>query len=125
MLLKDQLGKRAVIKQAILALALCTIGFPATAEVVDTLDVKAGRMEWWQDAKFGMFIHWGAYSKAGGEWKGTTNHGEWLQFTAKIPLAEYRELAAGFNPVEFDANEWVSIAKKRGYEIHGDYGQAP
>ena len=56
----------------------------------------AERIAWWRDAKFGLFIHWGAYSKAGGEWNGETNHAEWLQFSAKIPLAEYTEFAKQF-----------------------------
>jgi alpha-L-fucosidase len=76
--------------------------------------IADARMAWWQNAKFGMFIHWGAYSKAAGEWNGETNHGEWLQFTAKIPLPEYRAFAKTFNPVAFDADDWVRIARDAG-----------
>lgn len=72
------------------------------------------RLAWWQEAKFGMFIHWGAYSKAGGVWNGETHHHEWLQFTAKIPLAEYTEYAETFDPKDFSPNEWVTIAKNAG-----------
>lgn len=81
---------------------------------VDSPQKREARMEWWKDAKFGMFIHWGAYSQAGGEWEGTTDHGEWLQFTAKIPLAEYQAFARTFNPVRFDADEWVKTARDAG-----------
>lgn len=101
-------------KKSLIALALCTAGLQVAAQDIEMPETTADRMEWWQDAKFGMFIHWGAYSKAGGEWNGETNHGEWLQFTAKIPLAEYRAFAKTFNPVDFDADEWVQIAKDAG-----------
>ena len=71
-------------------------------------------MAWWTDSKFGMFIHWGVYAKAGGAWNGETNHAEWLQFSAKIPLAEYTEYAKTFAPDKFDADEWANIAKDAG-----------
>ena len=75
---------------------------------------RDARMAWWHEAKFGMFIHWGVYSEAGGEWKGTTNYAEWLQFEAKIPIAEYTDLARKFDPQKFDAEAWVKAAKDAG-----------
>ena len=72
------------------------------------------RMDWFKAAKFGMFIHWGVYAQAAGEWKGAKNHAEWLQLTAKIPIAEYTELAKQFNPVKFDAEAWAQLAQDAG-----------
>ena len=89
---------------------------PAYAQEASSTEAKptAERMAWWTDSKFGMFIHWGVYAKAGGAWNGETNHAEWLQFSAKIPLAEYTEYAKTFAPDKFDADEWANIAKDAG-----------
>jgi alpha-L-fucosidase len=74
------------------------------------------RIQWWREAKFGMFIHWGVYSTAGGEWKGEKVNGyaEHLMRKEKISKAEYLELAHRFNPVKFNAEEWVQQAKRAG-----------
>jgi alpha-L-fucosidase len=72
------------------------------------------RMEWWSQARFGMFIHWGLYSIPAGEWKGSTNHAEWIRTTAQIPLTEYEKFVGQFNPVKFNATEWVRMAKNAG-----------
>ncbi|HEU4996960.1 MAG TPA: alpha-L-fucosidase [Gemmatimonadaceae bacterium] len=61
---------------------------------------------WYQDAKFGMFIHWGVYSQLG--------QGEWVMQNRSIPVGSYEWLASAFNPVKFDAREWVALAKAAG-----------
>ncbi len=72
------------------------------------------RMDWWREARFGLFIHWGIYSIPAGEWNGKTDHGEWIRESAKIPLTKYSEFVLQFNPVSFNADEWVRMAKNAG-----------
>jgi alpha-L-fucosidase len=74
------------------------------------------RMAWWRDARFGMFIHWGLYSAGAGEWDGktTAGAGEWLMNDLQIAPSRYAALVPRFNPVKFDARQWVRIAKEAG-----------
>jgi alpha-L-fucosidase len=74
------------------------------------------RLDWWREAKFGLFIHWGLYAIPAGTWKGkqVPGIGEWIMYRAQIPVEEYEKLAEEFNPVKFDAHEWVSLAKRAG-----------
>jgi alpha-L-fucosidase len=72
------------------------------------------RMEWWREARFGMFIHWGLYAIPAGEWGGKTGYGEWIRTSAEIPLAVYDTFPKHFNPVKFDADAWVKMAKDAG-----------
>ena len=74
--------------------------------------------EWFREAKFGMMIHWGLYSLLAGEYKGqrTENEAEWIQSRFRIPIAEYEKLASSFNPIYFNAEEWVKLAKDAGMQ---------
>ena len=72
------------------------------------------RMEWWRDARFGLFIHWGLYSIPAGEWEGKTNYAEWIRNQAQIPVDEYDKFVSQFNPVKFDADKWAHMAKEAG-----------
>ena len=83
---------------------------------VETAAVQepSSRMAWWQDARFGMFIHWGIYSVPAGEWNGKTGYGEWIRNSAEIPLDDYDQFRTRFNPVKFDADAWVKMARDAG-----------
>lgn len=72
--------------------------------------------QWFKQAGYGMMVHWGLYSLLGGEYKGrkVRNYAEWAQSYFRIPNAEYGKLASAFNPVFFDADEWVKFAKECG-----------
>ncbi len=75
------------------------------------------KMEWWREARFGMFIHWGPYSLWGGVYHGHQQRrggAEWIMNRCKIPVAEYQQVAATFNPVRYDADTWVRLAKEAG-----------
>ena len=79
------------------------------------MDINDSR-KWFREAKFGMMIHFGLYSLLAGEWKGRRMPyiGEWAQSYFRIPNAEYDRLTAAFNPILFNAEEWVLTAKRAG-----------
>src|SRR5438105_5887976 len=86
------------------------------ARAAETKEQRDARMQWWRDAHFGMFIHWGLYAIPAGEWNGKKidGIGEWIMQYAAIPVVDYEKLAPQFNPVKFDAKKIVAIAKDAG-----------
>lgn len=74
--------------------------------------------KWFEEAKFGLFIHWGLYALPAGEWKGKNYYGisEWLMYRGKIPVSEYSKLANHFNPSKFNADQWADIATRAGFK---------
>jgi alpha-L-fucosidase len=79
-------------------------------------DNRDARMAWWREARFGMFIHWGVYAVPAGTYKGQKidRIGEWIMNRGKIPVAGYQAFAKEFNPVNYNADEWVRMAKDAG-----------
>ena len=82
----------------------------------ETSQQRDARMAWWREARFGLFIHWGVYSVPAGTHKGEQieNIGEWIMHYGKIPVAEYQQYAKQFNPVDYDPEAWVLMAKDAG-----------
>jgi len=108
--------KNLLVFAGIFLLILGCNSNPEQTEKDETALKQDERMEWWRDARFGMFIHWGLYAEPAGEWKGERIPGisEWIMARAEIPVAEYEKLADNFNPVNYDAETWVKLAKEAG-----------
>jgi alpha-L-fucosidase len=96
-----------------LVLAALVSGQLAGAETAEERDA---RMNWFRDARFGLFIHWGPYAVLAGDRNGqpVSSAGEWIMEYGKIPVSEYEKLVPQFNPVKFKAEEWVGLAKGAG-----------
>jgi alpha-L-fucosidase len=103
---------------AALSVTFCVTAF--SQEIIgkpgESSQQRDTRMKWWREARFGMFIHWGVYSVPAGTYKGRQipSIGEWIMNTGKIPVAEYKQFARQFNPVRYDPDAWVQLAKEAG-----------
>ncbi len=106
------------MRKMMLAVLVCMYLTGMNAAIADEQQAvnSTNRVQWFTEAKFGMFMHWGLYSHAAGVWKDKKYYGigEWLMHRAKIPVAEYEILATSFNPVKFNAKDWVATAKQAG-----------
>lgn len=110
-----EVTRREWLRLVSTAAAMTTSRWPLAAQDAG-LD-RDRRLAWWREARFGMFIHWGLYALPAGTWKGTRSpkaNGEWIMNDLQIPLADYEELAARFNPVQYDPRAWVRIAEEAG-----------
>lgn len=110
-------GPSHILGLTLMVVVACGHSF-ASAQTLptETPAARDARMEWWREARFGMFIHWGLYAVPAGEWQGQPigGIGEWIMSSANIPIPEYEKLAPQFNPVAYDPAVWVRIAKDAG-----------
>lgn len=105
--------KKTILTLTIILLIGQIMGQQPAAQKVLTKDE---RMAWWREARFGMFIHWGVYAIPAGIWNGREigGIGEWIMNRGKIPVRDYMEMAKQFNPVKYDPDAWVQMAKDAG-----------
>jgi alpha-L-fucosidase len=127
-MMNEPMSKNQPWKLLTLALGMSVAANFGTAEeleqpafVEESLEAYNERMQWFVDAQYGMFIHFGLYSQLGGEFKGqgtkkNQKYSEWIQAHLEIPREEYAEIAKDFNPAQFDADLIARTAKAAGME---------
>jgi alpha-L-fucosidase len=100
----------------VMGLAVVLRGIAQTPAPKAIDPVKEKRLEWFREAKYGMFIHWGLYALPAGDWHGRRclGLGEWLMNRCQVPVKEYEQLASQFNPVKYNPDEWVQLAQDAG-----------
>ncbi len=108
--------KLIFILMLILSASGCQQSQPDNYHANETAEERAQRMAWFKEARFGMFIHWGLYAVPAGIHNGEKikGIGEWIMNNGEIPIKEYETYADHFNPVKYDADTWVKIAKEAG-----------
>src|SRR5580765_3044568 len=104
MILERRTRRVGLLAAAAAAVSMVAPGRVQTGYRPGDANLAAG--EWFRDARFGLFVHWGVYSVLG--------DGEWVMNNRRIPAADYEKLPAQFNPVAFDPVEWVALAKAAG-----------
>lgn len=85
-------------------------------EETATVNQNNDKLQWWRDARFGMFIHWGLYSQCEGFWKGkpVQGIGEWVFKNGKVPVKDYHKLTETFTAEHLNVENWVKLAKEAG-----------
>ena len=109
-------GMKSPVLIALFLVCLAPARAADIAPFQETPPAHDARMQWFRDAKFGMFIHWGLYSQLAGEWQGQSINGgaEWIQNYLNIPSSQYSPLARSWRPSQYDPREWVRLMKAAG-----------
>jgi len=97
-------------------MAPAAAGLPALPAVVrhESAAQQEARLQWFREARFGLFIHWGVYAVPAGFWQGKPTGAEWIMFQGKIPVADYRAFAQQFTAAKYDPQAWAQLAAAAG-----------
>ena len=100
----------------VIRMAPAAAGLPALPAVLrnETQDQQDARLQWFREARFGLFIHWGVYAVPAGSWQGKPTGAEWIMNQGKIPVADYRAFARQFTAAKYDPEAWAQLAADAG-----------